>query len=703
MPEERGLYPRMRVRDQLVYLGQLCGQTTRDAQRDVDMWLDRLGLASRATDRLAKLSHGNQQRVQLIAALLNDPELLVLDEPFSGLDPIAMGSMAELLAELARAGAIVLFSSHQLDLVEDLCEDVVIIDHGRVVLSGDLAELRAAVPDRFVDVHYRGRAPDWSRLAAVEVVETVNGRTRLRVEGSATFPPCWPRSAPAPSWFRCPTSLPPCRSCSASRWQHEGLAPRVAGRPPGDAGTQPVTGVLGVDTPHHRGRGRPDHPAGGGQHRRHNQASRPDRCHTRPTSGDHPGSGPRRRNEPAHRPLQHRGRRRAGGAGQHIDVLVIDARRLAWPRRADEKLKAVVTGAIQVDAISTRAAAAGISPEGLSALLAPVPVQNQELGRPPDAAPTTRRSPWSPLGCSCSASPPSAPWCSSGVVEEKASRVVEVLLTRVSARNLLAGKIAGIGLLGLAQIALVALVALLATSAISSVDLPAVRASVAVWVLIWFVLGYALYATAFGALGSLASRVEDAQTVAGPVTVLLIFGFFVSFAAIGSPSTGWATAVSLFPLTAPMAMPGRIAMGVTAWWEPTLAVALSLATIGALVYFGGRLYVRAILHSGATLSVAEAWHGSATPQPEASKPASPRNASWLAMARAGRRTPMTRAPEDSHPLLLTVTVCVGVALGVVVAVLAKDVMVGVIVAALLIAVAAQIAKLWSGHGKVPHP
>ncbi|MGZ4610149.1 MAG: ABC transporter ATP-binding protein [Actinomycetes bacterium] len=182
MPEERGLYPRMRVRDQLLYLGRLSGRTSHDAGLMTDRWLERLGVADRASDRLDALSHGNQQRVQLIAALVNEPDLLVLDEPFSGLDPIAMGAMADLLAELAGAGATVLFSSHQLDLVEDLCEDVVIIDHGRIVLAGELADLRASVPQRFVDIHYLGPAPDWSQVAAVEVVEATDGRTRLRVD-----------------------------------------------------------------------------------------------------------------------------------------------------------------------------------------------------------------------------------------------------------------------------------------------------------------------------------------------------------------------------------------------------------------------------------------------------------------------------------------------------------------------------------------
>jgi ABC-2 type transport system ATP-binding protein len=180
MPEERGLYPRMRVRDQLVYLGQLCGRSATGAGCSVDGWLDRLGLAARAADRLDALSHGNQQRVQLIAALVGEPDLLVLDEPFSGLDPIAMGAMADLLAEVAAGGATVLFSSHQLDLVQDLCQDVAIINQGRIVLAGELAELRATAPQRFVDIRYLGPAPDWSRLAPLAVAEAGKGQARLR-------------------------------------------------------------------------------------------------------------------------------------------------------------------------------------------------------------------------------------------------------------------------------------------------------------------------------------------------------------------------------------------------------------------------------------------------------------------------------------------------------------------------------------------
>jgi ABC-2 type transport system ATP-binding protein len=146
----------------------------------VDGWLERLGLAARAADRLDALSHGNQQRVQLIAALVGDPVLLVLDEPFAGLDPIAMDAMGALLSEVAAGGATVLFSSHQLDLVEDLCQDVVIIERGRIVLAGELAGLRAKVPQRSVEIRYRGPVPDWSRLPSVTVVAAADGQARLR-------------------------------------------------------------------------------------------------------------------------------------------------------------------------------------------------------------------------------------------------------------------------------------------------------------------------------------------------------------------------------------------------------------------------------------------------------------------------------------------------------------------------------------------
>lgn len=148
MPEERGLYPRMKVLDQVAYFGRLAGLDRTEAFDSAASWLDRLGLSARKDELVQNLSHGNQQRVQLAVALVHDPDLLVLDEPFSGLDPVAVQTMSAVIAERAEAGAAVLFSSHQLDLVEDLCEDVVIVDRGRVILSGTVTELRASSPSR---------------------------------------------------------------------------------------------------------------------------------------------------------------------------------------------------------------------------------------------------------------------------------------------------------------------------------------------------------------------------------------------------------------------------------------------------------------------------------------------------------------------------------------------------------------------------
>jgi ABC-2 type transport system ATP-binding protein len=156
MPAERGMYPRMKVRDHLVYHGRLSGLPADGAGAEADGWLERLGLADRAGNPIESLSSGNQQRVQLALALLGGPEVLVLDEPFSGLDPLAVDTLSGILTEQVDRGTALLLSSHQLDLVAEACTAVVIVDRGRVVLRGDVASLRAASPTRYVDVEFAG-------------------------------------------------------------------------------------------------------------------------------------------------------------------------------------------------------------------------------------------------------------------------------------------------------------------------------------------------------------------------------------------------------------------------------------------------------------------------------------------------------------------------------------------------------------------
>lgn len=158
MPEQRGLYPKMRAGDQLAYLGRLHGMDKATARSAAEMWLERFGLGERIGDPVESLSHGNQQRVQLIASLVHDPDLLVLDEPFSGLDPIAVETMSAVLLEQAAAGKAVVFSSHQLDLVEDICEQVAIVNDGAVVVAGNVQDLKDAAPIRHLELEVDGDA-----------------------------------------------------------------------------------------------------------------------------------------------------------------------------------------------------------------------------------------------------------------------------------------------------------------------------------------------------------------------------------------------------------------------------------------------------------------------------------------------------------------------------------------------------------------
>ncbi|WP_109472610.1 ABC transporter ATP-binding protein [Ornithinimicrobium cavernae] len=150
MPEERGLYPKQGVLDQLTYLGRLHGMSQHDAQGRARSLLERFGLGERLKEKVEKLSLGNQQRAQIIAAVLGDPLALILDEPFSGLDPAAVDQMADLLREHTANGVPVLFSSHQLDLVDRLCDGIVVLHKGRVVASGTSEELRGSAPLRYV-------------------------------------------------------------------------------------------------------------------------------------------------------------------------------------------------------------------------------------------------------------------------------------------------------------------------------------------------------------------------------------------------------------------------------------------------------------------------------------------------------------------------------------------------------------------------
>jgi len=180
MPEKRGLYPNMLVRDEVKYLGRLHGMSRADATMSARHWIERLEIPNRGASKVDALSHGNQQRMQLAAALVHDPEVLVLDEPLAGRDPARIDTIAGVLQDRARSGCWVLLSSHQLDLVEDICKSVTIIDHGRMMATGSVDAL-ATTGQRRLTVRVEGyRLGEWARkVPGVTVSDVASAKDRL--------------------------------------------------------------------------------------------------------------------------------------------------------------------------------------------------------------------------------------------------------------------------------------------------------------------------------------------------------------------------------------------------------------------------------------------------------------------------------------------------------------------------------------------
>ena len=146
LPEERGLYPKKPIIDQLVYFAELKGMNTKDAVKSVDYWLNRLGMSEYRNKKLDTLSKGNQQKIQLVTALAHDPDIVILDEPFSGLDPVNAMLLKDVVKEQISKGKIVLFSSHQMSYIEEFCDSIAIINAGKVAISGDLHDIKRNYP-----------------------------------------------------------------------------------------------------------------------------------------------------------------------------------------------------------------------------------------------------------------------------------------------------------------------------------------------------------------------------------------------------------------------------------------------------------------------------------------------------------------------------------------------------------------------------
>jgi ABC-2 type transport system ATP-binding protein len=170
LPEERGLYKRMKVIDHLIFLGRLHGMSSAEAQKRSLGWCERLQLAEWTQKKVEELSKGMQQKIQFIAALLHDPDLMILDEPFSGLDPANAVMLKDVMLELKKAGKTILFSTHRMDQVERLCESICLIDHGRSILEGDLKKIKTSYGKNTVQMQYEGDPP----FNGCELIQSVN-------------------------------------------------------------------------------------------------------------------------------------------------------------------------------------------------------------------------------------------------------------------------------------------------------------------------------------------------------------------------------------------------------------------------------------------------------------------------------------------------------------------------------------------------
>jgi ABC-2 type transport system ATP-binding protein len=183
LPEERGLYKKMNVLEQLVFLGSLHGLSTADARRRSKAWCERLGIAQALGRKTEDLSKGMQQKIQFISTLLHEPDLIIMDEPFSGLDPVNAALLMDVLVEMRGQGRTVLFSTHRMDQVEKLCDAIALIHNSKLVLSGTMSEIKAAYPHNRVQIQFEGDDA-FLRHPAVASVKRYPGRAEIQLRAS---------------------------------------------------------------------------------------------------------------------------------------------------------------------------------------------------------------------------------------------------------------------------------------------------------------------------------------------------------------------------------------------------------------------------------------------------------------------------------------------------------------------------------------
>jgi ABC-2 type transport system ATP-binding protein len=185
LPEERGLYKKMKVLDLLMFFAEVKGKTGEKVRQKALDYLEKFSLTERRNSKVEDLSKGNQQKVQFIATILHDPEFIILDEPFAGLDPINTSILTEVILQLKRAGKVIIFSTHLMDFAEKMCDHIAMIDNGKIILSGSLAEMKERHGQRNISLKYHGDISYLSSLDIVEKVTDFGHSTGIRIKDSS--------------------------------------------------------------------------------------------------------------------------------------------------------------------------------------------------------------------------------------------------------------------------------------------------------------------------------------------------------------------------------------------------------------------------------------------------------------------------------------------------------------------------------------
>jgi ABC-2 type transport system ATP-binding protein len=182
LPEERGLYKKMKVMETLLFLAELKGKTGKEIENRADNYLKRFDLIDRKNSKIEDLSKGNQQKIQFLATILHSPEFLILDEPFSGLDPINTDMVKEIILELKREGKVIIFSTHLMDFAEKMCDHIAMIDHGKIILHGALQDIKKRYAQRNVSLNYEGDISFLKNNPIIESIDDFGNTTGIKVK-----------------------------------------------------------------------------------------------------------------------------------------------------------------------------------------------------------------------------------------------------------------------------------------------------------------------------------------------------------------------------------------------------------------------------------------------------------------------------------------------------------------------------------------